>query len=126
MIKDEVEKLMDKLQPGLKQDMKKIREEVFTTNIFWVTDMQNVSDKPLDVVPGSWMVSVAWLVSSQPLGGLLECTRTAVQACSRGHRRSAMLGHWQALGDYLTASAVSMSYMRNACCAARCMCLMEH
>lgn len=57
VIKDEMEKLMDKLQPGLKQDMKKIKEEVFGPKVFWVTDMQSVSDKPLEIVPGSWMVS---------------------------------------------------------------------
>ena len=57
VIKDELEKLMDKLQPGLKQDVKKMREEVFGPNVFWVTDMQSVSDKPFEIVPGSWMVS---------------------------------------------------------------------
>lgn len=56
IIKDEMEKLMDRFQPGLKQDMKKIREEVFGPNIFWVTDMQSIADRPSEFVPGSWLV----------------------------------------------------------------------
>lgn len=48
---------MDRFQPGLKQDMKKIREEVFGPNIFWVTDMQSIADRPSEFVPGSWLVS---------------------------------------------------------------------
>ena len=56
VIKDELERLMDKLEPGVKQDMKKIREEVFGPNVFWVTEMQSIADRPVDIAPGAWLV----------------------------------------------------------------------
>ena len=59
LIRDELSVFLDKVNSGMKQDMKKLREQVFGANVFWVTDMSPslpTVERPSESVPGSYMV----------------------------------------------------------------------
>lgn len=57
LIRDEINVFLDKVNSGMKQDMKKVREQVFGANVFWVTEMSPTAERPSEIVPGSWLVS---------------------------------------------------------------------
>ncbi|KAK9813352.1 hypothetical protein WJX73_001749 [Symbiochloris irregularis] len=56
LIRDEINTFLETVNSGMKQDMKRVREEVFGANVFWVTEMNPTAERPSEIVPGSWLV----------------------------------------------------------------------